>query len=173
MFAEPWGTVPVICRSYSTAPSLPSGPYTLHSQVPMSFCDTWGISKVGPIWELWPSKLRGEATSSLLLVGAESRCVHWKRSCPWECVRLQMSSKRFPSETGPWMLGVTVAKAKKQPQESLQACPHLFLVHSSAIAFFLYYSLYIIFLSFSFLRGIIKSPRKAPDSSRVQCSAMP
>lgn len=85
--------VPVICSPYSTAPSLPSGPYTLHSQMPTSFCDTWGMSKLAPVWDLWSFRLWEADIASFLLVGAELRCFHWKRSCPWRCVTLQMSSK--------------------------------------------------------------------------------
>lgn len=105
-------TVPVICSPYSTAPSLPSGPYTLHSQMPTSFCDTWGISKVGPVWTRLSFRLWEVATVNFLSAEAELRCFHWKYSCPWGFVRLQVSSKWDPSETGPWMRGVTTAKEK-------------------------------------------------------------
>lgn len=170
---DPWGTVPVICSSYCTAPSLPSGPYTLHSHVPVSFCDTWGISKVGPIWDLWPSRLREMAAASLLLVGAESRCFHWKCSCPRGCVRPQMSSKRDPSETGPWMLGVTVAKEKTIlrkdcRQVHVSSLSLLLLMHPSFIT-----SSNLFSLSSSILGRIIKLPKKHLVFSRVLCSAMP
>lgn len=148
----------MICSPYCAAPSLPSGPYTLHSQVPVSFCDTWSISKVGPTWDLWPSRLQEVATATLLLVGAESRCFHWKCSCPWGCVRLQTSSKRDPSETNPWMLGMTAAKEKNILREDYRQVhisfpSPLLLIHPFFITSFNLFS-----LSSSVSKRIIKLP---------------